>query len=92
MAMPTVSSSREIKKGFLIDFNYDVEPVEGKFPLPVVGPFALLKESKVNHIGKLAFRWIYWYLLLKGLPMPFISAKMSTAGKKIELVPQLEEA
>ena len=80
------------KKGFLIDFNYDVEPMEGKFPLPVVGPFGLLKESRLNHIGKLAFRWIYWYLLLKGLPMPFISAKMSTAGKKLELVPQIEEA
>ena len=28
-------------KGILIDFNYDVEPLPGKFPLPGVGPFSL---------------------------------------------------
>lgn len=67
-------------KGFLIDFNYDVEPLPGKFPLPGIGPFALLQESRVNHWGKLMFRWMYWHLLLKGkeLPMP---AQMSMAGK-----------
>ncbi len=26
-------------KGLLIDFNYDTEPLPGKYPLPVVGPF-----------------------------------------------------
>jgi len=71
-------------KAFLIDFNYDVEPVEGTFPLPLVGPFALLKESRINHIGKLAFKYIYWYMLLKGLPMPGISAQMTKVGKKIK--------
>ncbi len=70
-------------KGFLIDFNYDVEPAEGKFPFPVVGPFALLKESVLNHWGKLAFRWIYWHILLKGLPMPGIPTQMKTWGKKL---------
>ncbi|MGC9364025.1 MAG: type III sulfide quinone reductase, selenoprotein subtype [Fidelibacterota bacterium] len=70
-------------KGFLIDFNYDIEPVEGKFPLPVIGPMALLKESRMNHLGKLAFKWIYWNVLLRGLPIPLITAKMSTVGKKI---------
>lgn len=70
-------------KGFLIDFNYDIEPVEGKFPLPVIGPMALLKESRMNHLGKLAFKWIYWNVLLRGLPIPLITAKMSTLGKKI---------
>ncbi|MEZ4580232.1 MAG: hypothetical protein R3A10_01030 [Caldilineaceae bacterium] len=53
-------------KGFLIDFNYDVEPLPGKFPLPGVGPFSLLEESRVNHWGKMMFRWIYWNILLKG--------------------------
>ncbi len=70
-------------KGFLIDFNYDVEPAEGKFPFPVVGPFSLLKESVLNHWGKLAFRWIYWHILLKGLPMPGIPTQMKTRGKKL---------
>jgi len=67
-------------KGFLIDFNYDVEPLPGKFPLPGIGPFALLQESRVNHWGKLMFRWMYWHLLLKGKELP-IPAQMSMAGK-----------
>lgn len=68
-------------KGLLIDFNYTVEPLTGMFPLPVVGPFPLLKESRFNHMGKLAFRWIYWNLLLKGRWIP-IPALMSMVGKK----------
>ena len=68
-------------KGLLIDFNYLVEPLTGKFPLPVVGPFPLLKESRVNHWGKLAFRWIYWNLLIKGRYIP-IPSKMSMIGKQ----------
>jgi sulfide:quinone oxidoreductase len=71
-------------KAFLIDFNYDVEPVEGTFPLPLVGPFSLLKESRINHMGKLVFKYIYWYMLLRGLPMPGISAQMTKVGKKIK--------
>jgi sulfide:quinone oxidoreductase len=68
-------------KGLLIDFNYKTEPLTGEFPLPVVGPFSLLRESHINHIGKLAFRWIYWNLLIKGRWIP-ISSKMSMAGKR----------
>jgi sulfide:quinone oxidoreductase len=30
----------------------------------------LLKESRANHLGKLAFRHIYWNVLLPGRPMP----------------------
>ncbi len=67
-------------KGLLIDFNYETEPLPGMFPIPVVGPFPLLKESRLNHLGKLAFRWIYWNLLLKGRWIP-ISDQMSMAGK-----------
>lgn len=67
-------------KGLLIDFNYTVEPLTGMFPLPVVGPFPLLKESRFNHMGKLAFRWVYWNLLLKGRWIP-IPALMSMLGK-----------
>ena len=67
-------------KGLLIDFNYDVEPLPGKFPLPGVGPFSLLQETKMNHWGKMMFRWVYWNLLLKGLELP-IEAQMNMAGK-----------
>jgi len=70
-------------KGALIDFNYDTEPLPGHFPLPGIGPFNLLKESRMNHYGKLIFRWIYWHILLKGKEMP-IDAKMTMAGKKTE--------
>ncbi|GAB2739576.1 type III sulfide quinone reductase, selenoprotein subtype [Nocardioides pakistanensis] len=68
------------KKGLLIDFNYDTEPLPGKFPVPKIGPLDLLKESRANHIGKLAFRHIYWNVLLPGRSMP-ISTHMSMAGK-----------
>ena len=70
-------------KAFLIDFNYDVEPVEGTFPLPGIGPFSLLKETRINHWGKLAFKWIYWNLLMKARPMPGITTRMTTVGKKL---------
>lgn len=69
-------------KGLLIDFNYETEPLPGKFPLPGVGPFSLLKESSMNHYGKLMFRWVYWNVLLRGLELPMGSA-MSLAGKRV---------
>lgn len=68
-------------KGLLIDFNYDTEPLPGKFPLPGVGPFSLLEETKMNHYGKMMFRWVYWNLLLRGAELP-IEAEMSMAGKR----------
>ncbi len=67
-------------KGILIDFNYDVEPLPGKYPLPGIGPFSLLQESEMNHWGKMMFRWMYWNILLKGKEMP-VTAQMSMAGK-----------
>ena len=69
-------------KAILIDFNYDVEPLPGRFPFPVLGPMPLLKPSRINHWGKLAFRWIYWHILLPGRPIPFVPARMKMAGKK----------
>jgi sulfide:quinone oxidoreductase len=68
-------------KGLLIDFNYETEPLPGTYPLPVFGPFSLLKESYINHMGKLAFKWIYWNILVKGLPMP-VPSRMSMTGKR----------
>lgn len=72
-------------KGALIDFNYDTEPLPGTFPLPGIGPFGLLKNTKINHYGKLLFRWIYWHILLRGKEMP-IEAHMTMAGKKKEII------
>jgi sulfide:quinone oxidoreductase len=69
-------------KGILIDFNYDTEPLPGKFPLPGVGPFSLLEETKMNHYGKVMFRWMYWNFLLKGLELP-VDSQMSMAGKRL---------
>ena len=71
-------------KALLIDFNYDTEPLPGKYPLPYVGPLALLEETRANHLGKLAFRHVYWNVLLPGHPVP-LPAHMSLAGKELPL-------
>lgn len=71
------------RKAILIDFNYATEPLPGRFPIPLLGPMPLLKESRINHLGKLAFRWIYWNMLLKGKSIPFVPSRMRTAGKKL---------
>jgi sulfide:quinone oxidoreductase len=73
-------------KALLIDFNYDIEPLPGKFPEPHLGPLPLLKESRLNHTAKLAFQWIYWHVLLPGRDLPGISPQLQTAGKHTELI------
>ncbi len=69
-------------KALLIDFNYEVEPLPGRYPLPVVGPLRLLEETRLNHLGKRAFEWIYWNLLLPGRDLPGIRPQLSMAGKR----------
>lgn len=69
------------KKGILIDFNYDTEPLPGVYPVSLFGPFSLLKESYFNHVGKLLFKWIYWNILLRARKLP-VTSYMSMAGKK----------
>ena len=64
----------------MIDFSYDQEPVFGTYPLPVVGPFSLLRETTINHWGKMAFYYMYYYLMLKGINVP-LPTKFSMAGK-----------
>jgi len=71
-------------KALLIDFNYTHEPVTGSFPFPGVGPLTLLKESRMNHMGKMAFKWIYWNMLITGRHLPFVTTKMQEAGKKFD--------
>ncbi|MEI8080781.1 MAG: FAD/NAD(P)-binding oxidoreductase [Actinomycetes bacterium] len=70
-------------KGLLIDFNYETEPLPGKYPLPGIGPFSLLKETEMNHWGKVMFRWMYWNIMLPGKDLP-LPALMSMAGKQTE--------
>ena len=70
-------------KALLIDFNYEVEPLPGRFPLPTAGPLRLLTESRLNHWGKLAFRWIYWNMLLPGRDLPGVSTHLDLSGKEL---------
>jgi sulfide:quinone oxidoreductase len=68
-------------KALLIDFNYDTEPQPGHFPGPVGLP--LLKDSRLNHLGKLLFQSIYWHSLLPGRDLPGLTSTMPTAGKHL---------
>ena len=67
-------------KALLIDFNYDTEPVTGRFPGRLGLP--LLRQSRLNHVGKLAFSWLYWHLL-PGRDIPAVRSQMPTAGKRL---------
>ncbi|MGE5689663.1 MAG: NAD(P)/FAD-dependent oxidoreductase [Pseudomonadota bacterium] len=69
------------RKALLIDFNYDTEPLPGRFPT-AAGPLSLLHESHVNHLGKLLFRPVYWHGLLPGRDLPGLGPRMPTAGKR----------
>jgi sulfide:quinone oxidoreductase len=73
-------------KAMLLDFNYDTEPLTGTFPFPDIGPLKLLGENEANHWGKLAFRWVYWHLLLPGRPLP-LHPDLSMVGKRRPEVP-----
>ncbi|HEY6016200.1 MAG TPA: FAD/NAD(P)-binding oxidoreductase [Gaiellaceae bacterium] len=62
-------------KALLIDFDYDIDPLPGRF-----GPLPLLKESRLNHLGKLAFQFVYWHALLPGRPLPLPARKVKEAA------------
>ena len=68
-------------KALLIDFNYDTEPLPGHYPAKVGLP--LLKESRLNHLGKLLFQSVYWHALLPGHDLPGLGSAMPTAGKQL---------
>ena len=68
-------------KSYLVDFNYDTEPLFGKYPLPGIGPFSLLKETRMNWLGKLGFEWVYWNMLLPGKNM-LLPPTLTMAGKQ----------
>ena len=66
-------------KALLIDFNYDTEPLAGHYPARLGLP--LLRQSRLNHLGKLAFQQFYWHSLLPGRDVPGISSTMPARGK-----------
>ncbi len=68
-------------KALLIDFNYTDEPLPGRYPFARIGPMRLLGESRINHWGKLAFRWIYWHVLLPGRRLPLPTRKPTSEPK-----------
>lgn len=70
-------------KALLIDFNYETEPLPGRFPF-AAGPLPLMKESRLNHLGKLMFAPMYWNMLLPGHHMPGIPTDMPVSGKKFQ--------
>lgn len=76
-------------KALLLDFNYDTEPLPGTFPAPGIGPFRLLRNSRINHLGKLVFEPIYWQGLLRGHRLP-VPLTMSMAGKRTRELQQQE--
>ncbi len=68
-------------KALLIDFDYETEPLPGHYPDSRLGPLSLLRESRLNHLAKLAFQSVYWHLLLPGHDIPGIGARFhSTAA------------
>ena len=73
------------EKARLIDFNYQVEPLPGKYPFPGLGPFTLLGESYFNYWGKMMFKWVYFNMMLKGKELP-LEPQMFMAGKMLSHV------
>ncbi len=61
------------EKAILIDFDYENDPTRGRFPIHGLGPMSLLKETRINHLGKMAFKWLYWNRIIKGKDIPFSS-------------------
>jgi len=76
-------------KALLIDFNYDLDPVPGRFPSRVGLP--LLRESRLNHLGKLAFEQLYWHAILPGRGIPFVGTEMPRVGKRMDLAESTPE-
>jgi sulfide:quinone oxidoreductase len=69
-------------KALLIDFDYDTEPLPGRFPEPRLGPLALLSESRLNHLAKLAFQPLYWHMLLPGHDIPGVGVPFHPAARQ----------
>ena len=73
-------------KALLIDFNYETEPLPGHFP--TVFGLPLLRESRLNHLGKLAFQWVYWHALLPGREIPASDRQCRPPARRVRLTPE----
>ena len=67
-------AKRELGAKFYLRAYHDLVLKNGALPMN------LLEESRINHAGKLAFRWIYWNALLPARHLP-IASQMSMRGK-----------
>ena len=78
------------EKGPLLDFNYKIEPLPGKFPFPGIGPLDLLGVSFSNYVAKMMFRWVYYNLMLKGSHLPLESQFVLACKVRGILSPDIE--
>jgi sulfide:quinone oxidoreductase len=69
-------------KALLIDFDYETEPLPGRYPEPHLGPLPLLAESRLNHLAKLAFQPLYWHVLLPGHDIPGVGASFHSGAAR----------
>ena len=67
-------------QGLLLDFNYEQEPLPGRFSMFGIPALKLLGPSFLNHVSKMGFELVYWNMLLPGRPLPF-TADMTMDGK-----------
>jgi sulfide:quinone oxidoreductase len=71
-------------RALLIDFDYEHEPLPGRFPDARLGPLHLMAESRLNHLAKLAFAPLYWHVLLAGHDIPGVSSHFQPAPEPRE--------
>ena len=67
-------------KALLMDFNYETEPLPGRFP-HAAGPLPLLRESRLSHLGNVMLPWLYWHVVLPGRDLPLVGPAMPLSGK-----------
>jgi hypothetical protein len=80
--MPIKCPVAPLELVFLADWGFRKKHLRDEVEISFVTPLPLLKDSRLNHAGKLAFRWIYWDLLLRGgwLPVPTVRRMNKMGG------------
>ncbi len=57
-------------KSIFMKFSYHEEPSHGLYPLPILGPFSMLKPTRINHLAKMSLSWVYWSFFLSNIFAP----------------------